>query len=162
MNVQGKGALWIVFGATAALALIVKDHLVTPYDDLFERWAAEMSVPGNLLRAIAKRESNFNTKAVGDGGKSFGVMQVHRETADAVGFENQDLTDPVFGIGAGAAYLKRLRDVEIPASRFTLEGWISAYNEGSPSYLKRGIFDEEYVAAVKSNLALYDAARAFS
>lgn len=40
--------------------------------------AAEYGVPGNLALAVAQQESGLNPTAVGDGGTSFGLYQLHQ------------------------------------------------------------------------------------
>lgn len=57
-------------------------------DAIFEEAAAKFSLPANLIKAVAKAESDFNPKAVSRAG-AMGVMQLMPGTAKSLG-----VTDP--------------------------------------------------------------------
>lgn len=160
-----KGVVkWVVFASAAAMAFLVNDYRATPYDNEFDSAAVRYGIDSNLLRAIGRRESfKWWGKPIPDGdqGKSFGVMQVQRATADKVGYAGQDLRVARVSIAAAAAYLVALRDRELKG-KFSLDTWIAAYNAGSPAIIARGVFNLSYVAEVKQHYYLYSAGRAFA
>lgn len=76
-------------------------------DAIFEEAAAKFSLPANLIKAVAKAESDFNPKAVSRAG-AMGVMQLMPGTAKSLG-----VTDPYDArqnIMGGAKYLKENLD----------------------------------------------------
>ena len=76
-------------------------------DAIFEEAAAKFNLPANLIKAVAKAESDFNPKAVSRAG-AMGVMQLMPGTAKSLG-----VTDPYDArqnIMGGAKYLKENLD----------------------------------------------------
>lgn len=81
-----------------------------------------------LVLAVIERESSYNTEAVGDGGESYGLMQIqprwHIERMDRLGVE--DLLNPYQNISVG---------VDILAGHIDTYGDVgaalTAYNRGS-------------------------------
>ena len=72
-------------------------------DSIFEEAALRYQVPLNLIKAVAKAESDFNTNAVSKAG-AIGVMQLMPSTARSLG-----VTDPYDArqnIMGGTKYLK--------------------------------------------------------
>lgn len=116
-------------------------------DAIFEEAAATFRIPSDLIKAVAKTESNFNPQAVSQAG-AMGVMQLMPGTARSLG-----VTDPFDArqnIMGGARYLKenleRFGDVDLA---------LAAYNAGPESVRKyEGIppYDETqgYVKKVAS------------
>ena len=49
-------------------------------DSIFQKASAQYDLPANLLKAVAKAESNFNPKAISGSGAA-GVMQLMPTTA---------------------------------------------------------------------------------
>ena len=72
-------------------------------DDIFEEASSRYGVSVNLLKAVAKAESNFNPKAVSKAG-AIGVMQLMPATARSLGVS--DPYDARQNIMGGAKYLK--------------------------------------------------------
>lgn len=91
-------------------------------DAIFQEAAARYQVPVKLLQAVAKAESNFNSKAVSHAG-AIGVMQLMPGTARSLGVS--DPYDARQNIMGGAKYLKenldRFQDVSLA---------LAAYNAG--------------------------------
>lgn len=75
------------------------------WDSIFNRAAAEYNVDVNLLKAVAKTESNFNTNATSSAG-AMGVMQLMPATAQYLGVT--DAYDPEQNIMGGARYISRM------------------------------------------------------
>ena len=99
-------------------------------DAIFEEAAAKFSLPANLIKAVAKAESDFNPKAVSRAG-AMGVMQLMPGTAKSLG-----VTDPYDArqnIMGGAKYLKENLDCFGDVSLA-----LAAYNAGPNSVRKYG------------------------
>lgn len=100
-------------------------------DSIFEEASARYGVSVNLLKAVAKAESNFNPNAVSKAG-AIGVMQLMPATARSLG-----VSDPYNArqnIMGGAKYLKENLD------RFggNVNLAVAAYNAGPNSVQKYG------------------------
>jgi len=109
------------------------DHLdkAGGLDDIFRRASQKYNVPIDLLKAVAKAESNFNPNAVSRVGAQ-GVMQLMPATAKELGVVNP--FDPEQNIMGGAKYLSGLLkkydgDVKLA---------LAAYNAGSGNVKKYG------------------------
>ncbi len=100
-------------------------------DTIFERAASQFSVPVNLLKAVAKNESNFDAKAVSRCGAQ-GVMQLMPGTAKSLGV--QDPLDAEQNIMGGAKYLSQMLDRYDGDAKLAL----AAYNAGSGNVAKYG------------------------
>lgn len=119
-------------------------------DAIFEEAASKYQVPVNLLKAVAKAESNFNSDAVSSAG-AMGVMQLMPGTAQSLG-----VTDPFDArqnIMGGAKYLKqnldKFGDVELA---------LAAYNAGPGNVQKYGGIPpfketQNYVSKITSYLS---------
>lgn len=100
-------------------------------DSIFEEASAQYGVSSNLLKAVAKAESNFNPNAVSKAG-AIGVMQLMPATARSLGVS--DPYDARQNIMGGAKYLKENLD------RFNgdVSLALAAYNAGPNSVQKYG------------------------
>ena len=100
-------------------------------ENIFERASAKYNISIDLLKAVAKAESNFNPDAVSKAGAQ-GVMQLMPATAKELGVVNS--FDPEQNIMGGAKYLSGLLkkyDGDIKLS-------LAAYNAGSGNVRKYG------------------------
>ena len=77
----------------------------TSLDSIFEEASQKYGVPVNLLKAVAKTESNFNANATSSCG-AMGIMQLMPATAKALGVT--DPYDPEQNIMGGAKYLSQM------------------------------------------------------
>lgn len=103
----------------------------TTMDDIFQKASQTYGVSVNLLKAIAKQESNFDAKATSHCGAQ-GVMQLMPGTAAALGVS--DAYDPEQNIMGGAKYISQLLakyNGDIPLA-------LAAYNAGSGNVAKYG------------------------
>jgi len=123
------------------------------YDELIVEAAHRHGVPPALVKAVIRRESNFNPSAQSRKGAE-GLMQLMPETARAMGVTNSFHVEQ--NVNAGTAYLKQLID-RYGNWRYAL----AAYNAG-PSAVEsyQGIppFPEtqEYVRRVLQYYQAYD------
>ncbi len=121
-------------------------------DRLFKRYGRSLNLDPNLLKAVAKVESNFNPRARSHKGAQ-GLMQLMPDTARDLGVSNP--YDPEQAIYGGSLYLKKQLD------RFgSLELALAAYNAGPNTVEKyRGVppYKEtrNYIRKVKRALAQY-------
>lgn len=100
-------------------------------DAIFERAGQEFDVSPNLLRAIAKAESNFRPDATSRAG-AMGIMQLMPGTARGLGVT--DAYDPEQNIMGGAKLIRQMLD------RYdgNLELALAAYNAGPGNVDKYG------------------------
>ena len=75
------------------------DTSSTTLDDIFQKASDTYGVPVNLLKAIAKQESNFDPNATSSCGAQ-GIMQLMPKTAASLGVT--DAYDPEQNIMGGA------------------------------------------------------------
>lgn len=128
----------------------------TQYDDLFRQAEEQYGLPYNLLKAIAKTESNFNPNAVSSAGAK-GLMQFTDGTAKDY---KVNQFDPASSIDGAGRYMRRLIDMFGGDVGLAL----SAYN-GGPGTVKKWLEtgkartkeNQEYAPKVFKNMGLqYD------
>lgn len=99
------------------------------YESYFQLAASTYQVPVNLIKGLAKAESDFDPNAVSRCGAQ-GVMQLMPATARAMGVT--DAFDPAQNIMGGTKYLRQMLDTfdgDVPTA-------LAAYNAG-PGAIKR-------------------------
>ncbi|WP_310605312.1 lytic transglycosylase domain-containing protein [Anaerosporobacter sp.] len=100
-------------------------------EDIFEKAADKYNVSIDLLKAIAKQESNFKADAVSRSG-AMGVMQLMPATAKELGVK--DAFDVEQNIMGGAKLISKLLDQYDGDTKLAL----AAYNAGSGNVRKYG------------------------
>lgn len=114
-----------------ALARAYRTSGGAEYENYFQIASETYQIPENLLKAVAKAESDFNPTAVSHCGAQ-GIMQLMPSTARALGVTNA--FDPAQNIMGGAKYLRQMLD--------TFNGDVSkalaAYNAGPNAVRKYG------------------------
>lgn len=122
-------------------------------DDIFQQASDTYGVPVNLLKAIAKQESDFDPNATSRCGAQ-GIMQLMPKTAASLGVT--DAYDPEQNIMGGAKYIRQMLDRYDGDVTLAL----AAYNAGSGNVKKYGgvpPFKEtqDYVAKVTAYMNDY-------
>jgi soluble lytic murein transglycosylase-like protein len=123
------------------------------YDDLIRSASGRYSIDGDLIRAVIKTESDFNSAARSNKG-AMGLMQLMPETARLHDVVNA--YDPVDNIEGGVRHLRLLLD----HYQGNLELSLAAYNAGIKAVEKFGgipPFTEtkEYIRRVLQNYQAY-------
>lgn len=154
----------LFLAAAAALAWLVREHLTTPYDALFEAAGKRWDVDPDLLRAFGRKESGFKASAVSpvnaNNTRDYGVMQINTKNLPALGLNETTALDPARNIDAAGKLLSSMR-AEL-GDRGHYRELISAYNVGTPTVLRSGIVNEGYVLAVETHHKLYQLGRMFT
>jgi membrane-bound lytic murein transglycosylase F len=110
----------------------IKKGDLSPYDDLFKKYATELGWDWQLLAAIAWQESRFHNHLESWAGAK-GLMGIMPQTARSMGFSPDSLDNPEIAIQAGVKCLIFFREyfssIQDPEERikFTL----AAYNAGN-------------------------------
>lgn len=119
-----------------------KEFFITPFaqasntpktevDEIVKKYAKESNLDENLVKAVIKAESGFNSQAKSPVG-ALGLMQLMPSTARGLGVNNP--LDPEQNIAGGTKYLKNL------INRFDgkIDLALAAYNAGSGAVQKYG------------------------
>lgn len=126
-----------------------------------EAAAQSFGIPLGVAFGLVAQESGFNASAIGDGGRSFGLVQMQLTTARGLGFQGtgQQLLDPSTNVTLGMRYLS-----DQVRRAGSIEGGLSAYNGGyrpSSGYgapRADGTYaNQSYVTAVLGKAAYFDA-----
>ena len=111
---------------------IKKGGIISVYDDSFKRHAHVSGYDWRLLAAIGFNESRFNNDIISWAGAQ-GLMQLMPVTAQAMGIDPSDLSNPDRNILAAAKLLKKLDSSlvdKVPDKDERLMFVIAAYNCG--------------------------------
>jgi len=113
-------------------------------DAIFEAAGQKYNISPNLLKSVAKVESNFRPYVTSKAG-AMGIMQLMPDTARGLGVA--DAFDPAQNIMGGAKYLRQMLDKFGGDLRLAL----GAYNAGPGNVAKHGgvpSFSQNYVSKV--------------
>jgi len=123
------GILFLLILFTPSASLVGGNPSPQSITDTFQNIGQLTGVDHRLLRAIATVESNLDPWAIGDKGRSLGLMQIHSSTRKQFRVPHHSLLfDPEVNIRVGALHLKRL------INRYGIHGAIHAYNVGESKY----------------------------
>ena len=125
-----KGKFFRPFNPIKRAERGVRSSTISPYDDLFKKYAKELGWDWRMVAAVVYQESKFSISSRSHRG-ACGLMQVMPQTGSFYGVEN--LADPEQNLMAGTRHLKRIQGLYRNAKmsneervRFTL----AAYNAG--------------------------------
>ena len=136
------GVLFFLILFTPGTSLMSGNTIPLSVTDTFRNVGQLTGVDHRLLQAIATVESNLDPWAIGDKGKSLGLMQIHSSTRKQFGVPHHSLLfDAEINIRIGAPHLKRLID------RHGVHGAIHAYNVGESKY-RTGVRVKSYYRKV--------------
>ena len=124
--------------------------------ELFTKYGKDYDIPPNLLKAIAKVESDFNPKAINVNvnlSRDLGLMQINSKNLAKLGLNEQTAFDPEQSIRAASSLLKSIKH-EL-GNLFSTMYWISAYNQGSHRTLREGIVNLAYTSKVFFYYSIY-------
>ena len=110
---------------------MMKSQQVSPLEDIFNRAAKKYGVDVNLLKAIAKQESDFQPDCTSHAG-AMGIMQLMPDTAKGLGVT--DPYDPEQNIMGGAKFISQM--LKKYDGDVTLA--LAAYNAGPNNVAKYG------------------------
>jgi soluble lytic murein transglycosylase-like protein len=119
-----QSAVPVADGATGKLT---PDQL----DKLVQKVALALNMDPNLIKAVIKAESNFDSKAVSRAGAQ-GLMQLMPATARELGVK--DPFNPVENIWGGARYLKKMLD----RHSGNINNALASYNWGPGNFDRHG------------------------
>lgn len=108
----------------------VRSDMISPYDSLIKKYAAELGWDWRMLAAVIYQESRFSINSSSHRGAR-GLMQVMPSTAGYYGID--DLLNPDKNIKAGTSHLKRLQrmfDKEEMDKTEQIKFTLAAYNAG--------------------------------
>jgi membrane-bound lytic murein transglycosylase F len=115
----------------AARRIPIPAGAISPYDDLFRKFAPIIDWDWQLLAAIAFHESTFDSSAVSHVGAS-GLMQLMPRTGEIFGLDSVSIFNPEENIRAAVYYIRDLnrlfRQVENKNERIKFV--LAAYNAG--------------------------------
>ncbi len=109
----------------------IKDGRISPYDDLFKKYASLLGWDWQLLASISYQESHFNPQVVSWAGAE-GLMGIMPNTARALGVSPHELKDPEVGIRSGIEVLRRFRQgfSDIKDEKEKIKLTLASYNAG--------------------------------
>jgi soluble lytic murein transglycosylase-like protein len=150
MNARGKGLLLLgVFLWACPLFTASETDLKRLYSPIIKQSAGRHQVPEELIHAIIRAESNYDSFALSDKG-AMGLMQLMPETAAQYGVKN--VFDAAQNVEGGTKYLKDLMNLYDNRTDLVL----AAYNAGQEAVRKYGgripPYQEtrDYIARVKA------------
>lgn len=117
---------------------------ISPYDELFKKYAPAIGWDWELLAALVYQESHFNNAAIG-WGNSFGLMQFMPETGAKFGVDTA--STPEQNIKAGVKYIKFLSKIWEDKIKDTLELQkfvLASYNTGPGHVLDASRLAKKY------------------
>lgn len=150
--VEDQAAAEIVETASEAQPFVLYD---IPLDEELQRhiWeeCEEKGVPAELVLGVIRKESNYVADALGDNGRSLGLMQIQprwqQERMEYLGCWN--LMDPYHNTTLGIDIL-----AELLATYPTTEQALMVYNAGETgarnAWFNNGIYSTEYTSLVLS------------
>lgn len=114
--------------------------------------SGEYGIDHAIIFAMIDRESKCKIDAVGDGGKSIGLMQIqprwHKERMERLGAS--DLADPYQNVTVGIDYLAELLE-KYGDMEMALVGYNAGPTGAKKQYFDRGVYSSKYSMEVMEN-----------
>ena len=113
-------ALMLIFPLLSVSLFFVKVHAEAPtlppepvktewtveeIKSMVDYYADKYGVSRQLMQKVVNCESSYNYKAVGDGGKSFGLSQIHKPSHPTITYEES--TNPDFALDFMASNISK-------------------------------------------------------
>lgn len=118
---------------------------ISPYDNIFKKYASEIKWDWRMLAALAFHESGFDSTQISRKGAA-GLMQLMPRTAAVFGLNSVTIFNPEKNIDAGVQYIKSLnllfRKVEDPDER--IKFILASYNSGPAHVMDAMALAEKY------------------
>jgi len=118
---------------------------ISPYDNLFKKYAPEINWDWRLLAAVAFHESRFDSTQVSWAGAA-GIMQLMPRTASNFGLNRKNIMNPEKNIEAGVQYIKSLNLTfsKIENKQERIKFILASYNSGPAHILDARALAEKY------------------
>lgn len=123
------GFILLLAGTALSLRAMPQDPSRKAYDPVVKKVAKKLGVEPDLIHAIIRAESNYESTAVSPKG-AIGLMQLMPATGKAYGVDN--FIDPEQNIEGGTKYLKDL--IKLYGGKTSLV--LAAYNAGQEAVKK--------------------------
>ncbi len=110
---------------------VITKGKISPYDQIFQKYAPTIHWDWELIASIAYQESRFDTTGVSWAG-AVGLMGLMPKTAEAFGITSEERTNPEKSVMASVLYIKRVGQsfTSIPAKEEKIKFILAAYNAG--------------------------------
>lgn len=107
---------------------------ISPFDEVFKKYAESIGWDWSLIASLVKQESNFDPSVRSWAG-ALGLMQLMPATASQYGIDSNQLIIPESNVYAGTQYISKLRDywqkeIQIPDSQEVIKFTLASYNVG--------------------------------
>lgn len=107
---------------------------ISPFDDVFKKYAESIGWDWSLIASLVKQESNFDPSVRSWAG-ALGLMQLMPATALQYGIDSNQLIIPESNVYAGTKYIGKLHDywlneIQIPDSQEVIKFTLASYNVG--------------------------------
>ncbi|MDR1335452.1 MAG: transporter substrate-binding domain-containing protein [Tannerella sp.] len=116
---------------------------ISPYDDIFRKYAPAIHKDWRLLASIACQESRFDTAGVSWAGAA-GLMGLMPRTAEAMGIAADERSNPDASVRAAAEYIRSVERSfrNVPGEEERIKLILASYNAGMGH-----VFDAQALAA---------------
>lgn len=123
---------WYAYSSKHDFRYVSRQYgIISPYDNLFKKYARQINWDWRLLAALSYCESNFDPEQVSPAGAA-GLMQLMPVTAKAHGYKPEDLRMTEYNLKIATSYIKTLQRYfsAIRDSGERNKFIIAAYNSG--------------------------------
>lgn len=140
-----------------AIIWIESERKPKPFEDLFQKVGSAFGISPNLLKAIARKESNFNPAAISgfnlNGTRDYGLMQLNSVNLSKFGLNPKSALNAEANLTAAAKLLNAMKK-EL-GNKYDIYKLIASYNQGVPRTLKYGIKNVAYTSEVYLYFSIY-------